>query len=80
MSKLADHLDRLRLIPRLLALGMFSVAAYCVVYLTHKMAEDGIDGAAELTAITAVLISLISGSTALVNILGKSENGHHKKD
>ena len=78
MSKLADHLDRLRIVPRFLALGMFAVAAYCVIFLTHKMAEDGIDGPAEITAITAVLISLISGSTALVNILGKSENGHKK--
>ena len=80
MSKLADHLDRLRLVPRLLALGMFGIAGYCTIFLVHAVADDGIDGAGELTAITAVLISLISGSTALVNILGKSENGHHKKD
>lgn len=72
-SKLAKHLDELRLVPRFIATSL----AFTAVALTWRIVDalllDGVAGAGELTALTAVLVAMITSSVTVVSMLGRHE-------
>ena len=66
--------DRYRIVPRAIALGLFGVAAYCVLLVTHSMVADGVNGEWEISALSVILVAMVTGSTSVVAMLGKAEN------
>ena len=71
--KLAESLDELRIVPRFIAL-LLAISSVALLWkITDVMLADGINGTGELTAITAVLVAMITSSVSVVAMLGKQE-------
>ena len=80
MGKLADNLDRLRLVPRTIALALAGTAIYLSIRIVDAIIADGVTGVAEVSAVSGLLIAMLTSSTSLVALLGRSEAERNGKD
>ena len=66
-------LDRYRVVPRIIALLMAGSAVVLTWLIVSHILDAGVESNGELTAVTAVIIAMITASTTTVQFLGRAE-------
>ena len=81
--KLADHLNSLQIIPRVISVALAATAIYLSVRIVDAILDGGVVGVAEVSALSGLVVAFLTTSSALVGMLSRADvkhNGHHKKD
>ena len=78
MSKLAKHLSELQVVPRILALSLAFTAIVLTIMIVRSILP--VEGVAELSALSGLIVAFLSTSTALVGMLSRADSKQNGKD